>query len=74
MALGGHTGGGAWVAGGGELGWGAVRAGRDRELPWYSIDKGELGVAVLVADLADPAAAALPFFESEGWATTPGRP
>jgi len=74
LALHRHTGEGAWLDRARDLAWGAVRAERDPELPWYSLYKGELGVAVLVADLADPAAAALPFFESEGWATTPGRP
>jgi serine/threonine-protein kinase len=32
-----------------------------------SLYKGEVGVAVLAADLARPEAAALPFFEEEGW-------
>jgi hypothetical protein len=33
----------------------------------HSLYKGELGVAVLAADLARPEAAAMPFFEEEGW-------
>lgn len=32
-----------------------------------SLYKGEIGVAALVADLARPESAALPFFEEEGW-------
>lgn len=32
----------------------------------FSLYKGEPGVAVLLADLAAPAYAAMPFFESEG--------
>ena len=32
-----------------------------------SLYKGELGVAVLAADLAHPEYAAMPFYESEGW-------
>jgi serine/threonine-protein kinase len=32
-----------------------------------SLYKGEMGVAVLAADLSDPDAACMPFFEAEGW-------
>jgi eukaryotic-like serine/threonine-protein kinase len=40
----------------------------------YSLYKGNLGVAVLIADLAVPEWAAMPFFESEGWARAIARP
>ena len=33
----------------------------------YSLYKGELGAALLAADLAKPEASALPLFESEQW-------
>ena len=33
----------------------------------HSLYKGELGIALLAADLARPEASAQPFFESEGW-------
>jgi hypothetical protein len=36
--------------------------------PSHSLYKGEVGLAVLAADLADPAGAAFPFFAEEGWA------
>ncbi|MBV7329545.1 protein kinase [Chloroflexi bacterium TSY] len=35
-----------------------------------SLYKGEIGMAILVADIATPEAASMPFFEAEGW----GRP
>ena len=39
---------------------------RNAETP-DSLYKGEMGAAVLAADLARPEAAAMPFFEEEGW-------
>jgi serine/threonine-protein kinase len=44
----------------------AVAIERTSEPP-HSLYKGALGVAVLAADLARPAEAAMPFFEEEGW-------
>jgi serine/threonine-protein kinase len=35
--------------------------------PWSSLYRGEVGVAVLAADLASPEASAMPVFEGEGW-------
>nr|NLI50509.1 protein kinase [Propionibacterium sp.] len=67
LALYRHTGDRVWLERARVLGRAAAAAERDPELPWYSLYKGELGVAVLVAELADPDAAALPFFEAEGW-------
>ncbi|WP_244940443.1 lanthionine synthetase LanC family protein [Asanoa ferruginea] len=40
---------------------------RDRARPAHSLYKGEVGVAVLLADLARPSTARMPFFEDEGW-------
>ena len=37
-----------------------------------SLYKGEVGVAVLAAELLDPEAACMPFFEPEGWALPTG--
>jgi serine/threonine-protein kinase len=45
----------------------AVRADRNAERLRDSLYKGELGVAVLIADLERPAEAAMPFFGEEGW-------
>nr|MDP9121743.1 hypothetical protein [Acidobacteriota bacterium] len=39
-----------------------------------SLYKGTVGVAVLAADLWRPGAAAMPFFEDEGWETTAPAP
>jgi eukaryotic-like serine/threonine-protein kinase len=44
----------------------AITIERDRETP-HSLYKGVVGVALLAADLARPEAAAMPFFEEEGW-------
>jgi hypothetical protein len=45
----------------------AKNAARSSE-PSHSLYKGEVGLAVLAADLAAPENAAFPFFEEEGWA------
>ncbi len=45
----------------------ALETPRQTEPP-HSLYKGELGVAVLIADLSRPEAAVFPFFEEEGWA------
>jgi serine/threonine-protein kinase len=44
-----------------------VRAGHNAERLRDSLYKGELGVALLIADLERPEAAAMPFFGEEGW-------
>jgi serine/threonine protein kinase len=45
----------------------AVGAPAAPEMPAHSLYKGDLGVAVLAADLDHPESAAMPFFEAEGW-------
>ena len=40
---------------------------RTADHPRHSLYKGELGLAVLIADLDQPMAAAMPMFASEGW-------
>jgi eukaryotic-like serine/threonine-protein kinase len=62
-----HGGGTDWLARARDL---AERAARETSRPSdppHSLYKGELGVAVLAADLARPEAAAMSFFEEEGW-------
>jgi serine/threonine protein kinase len=67
-----HGGGPEWLERARDLaGRAAAAAEQSAEAP-HSLYKGELGVAVLAADLARPEAAAFPFFEEEGWA--PGGP
>ena len=44
-----------------------IRAGHNAERLRDSLYKGELGVALLIADLERPAEAAMPFFGEEGW-------
>ncbi len=62
------TGEDAWLLRARDLADRAARADPDPELPWYSLYKGELGVAVLASDLAvRPPEAVMPFFGSEGW-------
>jgi serine/threonine-protein kinase len=66
-----HGGGDAWLARARILAGRAALDVRDRnDDPPDSLYKGELGVAVLAADLARPEAAAMPFFEEEGWTET----
>jgi serine/threonine protein kinase len=45
----------------------AVIADPTPDLPAYSLYKGKVGVAVLLADLENPDTSAMPFFEEEGW-------
>jgi hypothetical protein len=65
-----HTGDQAWLARARTLG---VRAASEvlmeGRAPWYplSLYKGDLGVAVLAADLEHPEFACMPLFEEEGW-------
>jgi eukaryotic-like serine/threonine-protein kinase len=40
---------------------------RTSDHPRHSLYKGELGLALLIADLDKPQSAAMPMFGSEGW-------
>jgi serine/threonine-protein kinase len=60
------TGDEAWLAGARSLAAAAERIGTAGTPHPFSLYKGELGVAVLLADLAAPGYATMPFFESEG--------
>ncbi|HEX6903026.1 MAG TPA: lanthionine synthetase LanC family protein [Thermoanaerobaculia bacterium] len=62
-----HGGGPDWLARARDLAERAARETSRSSDPPHSLYKGELGVAVLAADLARPEAAAMPFFEEEGW-------
>jgi len=62
-----HTGERAWLERARELAHRAVVSERSPEMPPHSLYKGEIGIALLVADLANPEGAAMPFFEEEGW-------
>jgi len=62
-----HGGGAEWLERARDLAErAALEVSRGSELP-NSLYKGEVGVAVLAADLARPEDAAMPFFEEEGW-------
>ena len=62
-----HGGGEEWLTRARELAHhAAAAADRTSESP-DSLYKGAVGIAVLAADLARPAEAAMPFFEEEGW-------
>jgi serine/threonine-protein kinase len=45
----------------------AATATSKSDLPAYSLYKGEIGVALLAADLTRPEQSCVPFFEREGW-------
>ncbi|HKI02484.1 MAG TPA: lanthionine synthetase LanC family protein [Thermoanaerobaculia bacterium] len=62
-----HGGGPEWLERARDLADRAARAVERRAETPNSLYKGELGVAVLIADLARPEDAAMPFFEEEGW-------
>ena len=62
-----HAGGADWLERARDLAERAARNGARSPEPSYSLFKGEVGVAVLAADLAAPEGAAFPFFEEEGW-------
>ena len=62
-----QLGGGAWLDRGIALAERAARAVRRDPLRRDSLYKGEVGVAVLAADLGRPDWAAMPLFEREGW-------
>jgi serine/threonine-protein kinase len=62
-----HSGERRWRAGAAELAAQAAAAlGMGRELIPGSLHKGDVGIAVLAADLADPEAASMPFFGPAG--------
>ena len=61
------TGDRAWVRRARELAARAAAGVRSPSYPWHSLYAGELGVALLGIDLADPERSAMPVFESEGW-------
>lgn len=62
-----HTGQRDWLYRAQELGDRAVVASGAPDMPRDSLYKGEVGVAVLAADLGAPEASCMPFFEQEGW-------
>jgi serine/threonine-protein kinase len=65
-----HGGGAEWLARARALAGRAAREitrGNPSREPADSLYKGEVGVAALAADLGKPEAAAMPFFEAEGW-------
>ncbi len=62
-----YTGENAWLERACILAERAATAGGKSDLPPYSLYKGELGVAVLAADLARPEQSCMPLFEREGW-------
>ena len=66
LALYKHTGDALWRRRAQDLGVQAARC-IPTALLHDSLYKGDIGVALLAADLACPEAAAMPFFESEGW-------
>jgi serine/threonine-protein kinase len=59
-----------WLQRARELAGRAVAAQSWEEERRYSLHRGELGLAVLAADLDRPHAAVMPFFEEEGWRDT----
>jgi eukaryotic-like serine/threonine-protein kinase len=65
-----HGGGAEWLQRARELGERAAIAAMEAAAepePSHSLYRGEVGVAVLIADLAHSQQAAMPFFEEEGW-------
>ncbi len=62
-----HTGERGWLDAAREQGTAAAEALGGRDLIRGSLFKGEVGVAVLAADLANPELAAMPVFGREGW-------
>jgi eukaryotic-like serine/threonine-protein kinase len=62
-----HGAGREWLGRARELADRAAAAMQEGSESSHSLYKGALGVAVLAADLARPEAAAMPFFEEEGW-------
>jgi len=62
-----HTGDSQWLMQARSVGEEAARRSDRLEAPPWSLYKGELGVALLVAELERPEASCMPLFESEGW-------
>lgn len=62
-----HGGGPEWLARARDLTERAAQEASRLTDPPQSLYKGELGIAVLAADLDRPEQAAMPFFEEEGW-------
>jgi serine/threonine-protein kinase len=62
-----HSGEPAWLARAHRLSDYAARSVRVEPLRRDSLYKGEVGVALLAADLEAPDHACMPFFEAEGW-------
>jgi serine/threonine-protein kinase len=60
------TGDGAWWERARELGRRAAAGGASPAAMKHSLYKGEAGVALLAADLAQPASSCMPLFEAEG--------
>ena len=62
-----HTGESEWLESARQLADRAVVAIQQYSLRRQSLYKGEIGVALLQADLERPELSAMPFFEHEGW-------
>ena len=62
-----HGGGAEWLERARDLAERAARTAARNPEPSHSLYKGEVGLAVLTADLAAPESAAFPFFAEEGW-------
>ena len=62
-----HTGDPQWLHRGQEMAVRSVDAVQRFALRRDGLYKGEIGVAVLAADLCRPEEACMPFFEAEGW-------
>ncbi len=63
----------SWLTRANELAACAVKAIQVHRLAADSLYKGEVGVAVLIADLGQPEASRMPLFEEEGWSAAPVR-
>jgi len=68
-----HGGGPEWLERARDLAERAAGEAARSSGPSHGLYKGDVGLAALVADLAHPADAAMPFFEEEGW-TPPSAP
>lgn len=66
-----YTGESDWLRRARQLANKAAMGFRDRDEPIDSLYKGEIGVAVLAADLSNPEYSSMPFFEAEGWLNRP---
>jgi eukaryotic-like serine/threonine-protein kinase len=68
-----HGGGDIWLTRAHDLADRAAASVRRSAQRRDSLYKGEVGVALLVADLEDPLHACMPLFEGEGWQTRPSK-